>query len=392
MGASLFGTFMFVTAVIRSVQEVVNLNLPTTCTKFGGQFVASNEPAKLVAMLRSFTVLSVLTAICAVALVIGLFAYAPDRLMIGPELQNFVAIYAVGSVLFIFDGLCISVLRLHNRFKTESLVLIATDWVDFLLPSSAVLIYPGRLDLLLVAGALALLIKTSAYIVVTRISLRDLFRDESAAGRKLLHPHWPAIWRFILFNSPSNTIAMVARHGDVLLLGALSSAAQVAYYGIAKRLGYFVLRFTDPMMQSIFPQLSKLVSQDRKVEIRALLKRMTGLLSLPMLAGLVLVLPISEWVLALLYGEDYRLATRAMQILLVAGVGGAAFFWTLPAILSLGLVKLRLWLEGLTLLLGGLMGFVLVPQHGAAGMAFALLLSVMVSKAAQVIVTRMALR
>ena len=161
--------------------------------------------------------------------------------------------------------------------------------------------------------------------------------------------------------------------GDVLLLGALSSAVQVGFYSVSKKLAYSVLILTDPLVSSIYPQLSKLLAERKFAETRRMLFRITSITVLPAILFLTAMAFLNRWVIVTLYGAEYAPAAASFFYFLIASVVGVMTFWSIPLIQSLGLVGLRIKVYVVTILGGSLLAWWLIGQWQATGMAIALL-------------------
>jgi O-antigen/teichoic acid export membrane protein len=147
----------------------------------------------------------------------------------------------------------------------------------------------------------------------------------------------------------------------------------VAYYAVAKKLAYSVLVLTDPLMNSVFPQFSKLLAAKKFNEIRIMLNRMTRFSLAPAVAGLILSWLLSDWIIALVYGDEYSAAGRSFFWHSAGAIFSTVVFWSLPLVQSLGLVNQRLLAYCAAIAVGCVAAFLLIPTFLAAGMAMALL-------------------
>jgi PST family polysaccharide transporter len=205
--------------------------------------------------------------------------------------------------------------------------------------------------------------------------LRNELNPYISTPIRILEEEKKSIFGFIFGNSVGNSLKTVISQGDVLLLGVLSNPAQVGFYSVAKKLAYSILTLTDPLTQSIYPQLSKLIAERRFREIRRMLFKITGIAMIPGIVFLALTYFLNKWIIVTVYGIEYAPASDAFYYFLIGAVLGAATFWTLPLVQSLGIVTVRIKIYVMTIFLGSLLAYLLVPAMQSAGMSLALLVT-----------------
>lgn len=380
LGVELFGTLILIITVVQAIQELCNLNLPTALIKFGADYISSDSKHKAVAFTKASVIASILTACLSISIVVITFEYIYDWFVVVPGLHYAITLYAIAASLMLLTGLSSSLLRLNNKFRVASIAKMSADWIELAMIAGAILLVGDNLSILLPAIALALLLNALIYNGVSVWVLRGFLGSDIRVSLKVLKEDWLRIRTFILFNAPSNSLNMLMRYGDVLLLGALSNATQVGLFTIAKRLGLFVLRFTDPLYNSVYPQLASLVADRKFRETRIMLKRISTLLVFPVALMIAIIHFFGEEFIELIYGPLFREAVPAFEILLLAGGVTAVFFWIDALALSLGKVKQRLLVNVVSLSAGAILAIQLTPTYGAVGMAIGSLAIVLINK------------
>jgi O-antigen/teichoic acid export membrane protein len=359
-------------AFVEVIQECFDLNLGTAVIKFGADYRAENRPDKLVALVK----LSLLTY--AGLAVLSILAVAIASLLVqqatlgGPELQQFVILYAIVSATSFADSISSSLLRLHYRFRTNALVQMAGAFGDLALVTGTVLLFPRSLVPFLFAMIIA---KLADSVLTNGAAAAELWRDIRPWWRTpigTLKPHLKTIAGFALSNSGSRTLQILIDRGDVVLLGALTTHAHVGAYAIAKKLGQTVLRFTDPLTTSLLPQAASLIASRRIEEMRAMLVGMTKVFAVPAIAAALAVYLIREPLVVRLYGVGFASAADPFYIHFLRSLIIAVFFWNLGVVQSFGMVHLRFLFNIISLIVFAALGFAIVPAMGALGMAIAL--------------------
>ena len=376
LGVENFGVYILIITLVHTIQEFFNLNLGTALIKFGAEYKSSNNIEKLVALLKASFALAGATAIISVLFIAAVNQFAYEVFISQPGLHLYIQVYAIAASLSFFDYISISFLKLYFKFRLNSLVKILLDVLELGIIGTAVYLFPGRLSKVIVAAICALLVKGLIYNGVALWELRDVILPNLGARIASLRVDWRRIQAFVINNSASRTIHTLIFSGDVLLLGALAGPVQVGYYAIAKKLAFAILRITDPLSNSIYPQLATLVAEKRYADVTVMLKKVTSLLACLIVPIFTIALVLGEWIMTFIYGNEYRPAAISFVILLAAAGISAIFFWSTSLIFSLGRVDVRLKAYLLSLLVGGTLAYLLTPVYGATGLAVSLLVAV----------------
>lgn len=373
LGVELYGTFVLVLAFVMTTQEFFNLNLGTAVIKFGADYRGENRLDKLVALAKASAAACAGLAVLSVIAVAAVSTVAYDSVVGAPGLEVYVVLYAlVGSITF-FDSVSTGLLRLFYRFRLNSIVQMTTAVIDFVFVATVLFLFPHQLEPFLVAMILAKLLDSG---VINGAALWEMWGELKGSRRapiRLIREDRRTIGAFVLSNSGSRTLKTLMDRGDVLLLGALSSSQQVGLYDIAKKLAAVVLRFTDPLVSSIFPQISRLLAERRIGEVKRMLKKLTAGVGSAALPVLVAAYFLGEWVMVTLYGGEFAPGADVFVVHLASMLFAATIFWGLPLIHSLNLITERLRITAIMMGVGAAVGYLVAPAYGALGMAATLL-------------------
>jgi len=196
------------------------------------------------------------------------------------------------------------------------------------------------------------------------------------AGR-LVRLRWrvdPVLWRMLLRGAIPLSISLVlvaiVNRVDFIMLERLASIEDVGLYGAAYRVTNLLEKFPLLVMGTLYPVMSRLAVEDtarlRQVYQRAL-ARFAGI---GVALGAV-VIAVSPWLLALVFGDSFRAAAPALRWLVVSTVclylaltGGNLLIAVGRArdnVLALGAgAAANIWLN-----------IVLIPSRGIEGAAMA---------------------
>lgn len=371
LGVDTFGRFALLVAFVGIVQETLNPNLGTAMIKYGADFRAQGRLDKLVALLKASVGLYMVLGIASVCIVTGVMLATDGKVVGTKELHGLVVAYTAVAATSYFDSLSLSLLRLFDRFRLNAMLQVVASTLDFVLVAGVVIMFPKQLAPFVLATSIGKLLDSSIVNVAALLELRTYLRPHIHSKIGLLKADLKPIGDFVLSTSGSKTLYSVLDRGDVLLLGALTTAQQVGIYAITKKLAQVMLRFTDPLATSIFPQLATLVATRRMRELRVLLAGVTKVAAVPVLALLTVGFFLREPIIVGVYGSGYELAGDPFYIHLVASAFTAMFFWHVGLMQSTGAVRARLIITLMSLPVATGLAFILAPAGGATGMALA---------------------
>ncbi len=374
LGAELFGVYTVLVAFINFVMEICNLNLMTPIIKFGAQFKAENRPDKLVALIKS-SILATLAIALTSFLVICILTFTSYNTFIKtPGLEWFAIAYSIVSGFLLFNHINRGVLRLFFKFKINSIVQIIMDVIELLLVAVALFLYPKELKYFLIAILASRFVN---FIIPAIAAYRELLpelKDHLNAGISLIKDEFKTIRIFTINNSVARTVQSLINNGDILVVGMLAnSPAQAGYYAVGKKLAWAILTLFDPLTNSIYPQLCKLIAERQIKGISKMIIRMTALAAVPTLLFVTIAFFFSETIITFVFGKEYLQAAGTFSLLTVASLLYAVFFWLQPLLQALNMTAIRLWVSLVGLLTGLISAYLLIPVYGANGMALTMI-------------------
>ena len=375
LGPELYGNYNIIIAFVTTVQEFFNQNVGTPFIKYGAEFKINSENERFKALLKSMLLVSGITAVLSLIGVFILMVFFYHYFVKQPGFQVYIIIFAFGSLLIFFDSITISLLRLFDRFKLNSIIVIGVAFFEVLLITVILHFFPHDFHKFFLT---MVLIKLIGGIITNGVAFSELkgeIKDYIKVSIYSIRDKFNEIWKFTIQNSISRTLKTLMDNGDILLLAAFSSPTQVAYYAIAKKLAFSLLLLSDPVNLAVYPQISSLVSEQRYSAILEMLKNLTRLFAIPFFIVIIVIFSFRYEILQFLYGTEYRDAANPFVFLLIGASISLIFFWNLSLLFSLGRVDIRLKTSILTILIGFFIAYLLVPQYGAAGVAFSLMIS-----------------
>lgn len=375
LGPGVYGTYAIVVAFVGLVQEFLNLNVGTALIKFGAVYHTENRNDKLMSFVKSGLLVSFIMAVFSIVVIAILCAVSYDTFIDKPDLEWFIISYAVAASITYVNSISRAMLRLHYKFRMSSIIQMIMDVIETVAIAIAVYFYPKNLNVFFVAIIITRFLNGFICNLLAYYELKQELMPHLSAPMHLIRDERKSIWDFIFGNSIGNSLKTIISQGDVLLLGILSGPQQVGFYAVAKKLAYSVLTLSDPLVQSIYPQLSKLLAEKKYREMKQMLVKITSIALIPGLIFIVLTYFLNEWIITTVYGMEYLPATTAFLYFVIGAVLGATTFWTLPLVQSLGIVRIRIKVYIATIVLGTTLAYLLVPTMHNAGMSLALLIT-----------------
>lgn len=375
LGPELYGTFVIIISFVGIIQEILNLNLGTPLIKFGAELHARGDKKGLKALTKSTLFGSAVTYFLSIILTAAAATFFYGVFVKQPGLEIYLVAYAVAAGVAFFDSISLSLLRLYDRFKVNSIIQILMAVIETVVIIFAVLTFPNNFTAIFVAVIIAFAARSIICNAAAIWELAELFKGILSVNMSHIRSKFREIKEFVLLNSLGRTLKVVMDKGDVLIVGSLAGPKEAAYYAIAKKLAYSLLILTDPIGTSIYPQLAGLVAGGRFTEVRSLIIKTSKAIAVVISVFILLAFLFGGELLQLLYGSEYSGARTAFLTLLFSSGLGAVFFWDMSLIFSLGKIRMRFLANAVALLILLFLALVLSPGYGAFGVAISLLMA-----------------
>ena len=181
------------------------------------------------------------------------------------------------------------------------------------------------------------------------------------------------IIKFGKYSVGAATANLVTNTADSFLISYLSGPIQVAYYNSAKFIYKFYQSIPQVLDVTLYPYSSKLVLENRRSDLKVLYEKILCYLYLILLPLNLIAFYFSEPLLSLLYRGRYEGSYVILQILII--ISTFIPVTSMSSLLAFAENKPKNVLYGrlITLVIAIAAGLYLVPEHGAHGMAGALL-------------------
>ncbi|MCE7994798.1 MAG: oligosaccharide flippase family protein [Roseivirga sp.] len=374
LSASTFGQYVTILALTASLQAFFNLNIGTMFTKFGASYMMEKRNDKLFGLLKLSFLLTVLSLLVSVILLFFFIRFSYQLFIDQPNLEYHILLLAVAQGMTFIDYTSLSLLRLFYRFRQNSLITMLIITIELVVIIISLVVYSVDLETFLV---IIIIQKFASSIIFNGLCFWEI-RAELTGFRqaqiKLIKSDFKEIKSFITVNYGSRLVKTLIQQGDVLLLSAFATDYEVGIFGVGKRLGNAILSITDPLMNAVFPQISRMISGKQYKDLIAMIKQITSTVLLLGGAFLIALFFFRFDILALAYGNEFRDGGNVFFVISLSSVAGGIFFWYTSLLLNLELVVYRFKMY-IALLVGSLvLGLLIIPLYGAIGAAVTVLI------------------
>lgn len=369
LGSNLYGLYLLASTFVLTIQEFLNPNIGTALIKYSSEYKTQDQGQKVIAFIK----FSFLVAIAA-SLISLLFVFLATKVPVSffqqyEHLDVYLLILSITGSFASFDYVIASLQKIYDRFFLNSILRVISAAIELIGVFLSLRFYPQEL----LAILLSLMCSRAAGSIIMNIAaiwdLKAVLLKDIRVEIGQIRDQMKEIWSFILSNSASRTLQVLTNRSDVLILGTMAGAVQVAYYATAKKLAYSILVLTDPLFNSSYPQMALLVSEKRFAELKVMLINIVRILAIPISVFTVLTIVFRYSIIAAFYGYEYLEAANSFAVLVIAASLGAVFFWQLPIILAMGETKLRLKVNFYCFLCGIASSVWLARLCGAYGVA-----------------------
>jgi O-antigen/teichoic acid export membrane protein len=375
LGAAGFGLLALVIVFVNVFNQVVDIRLWETVTKFVAEFHERRQHGHARAVIKLVYLLDAGTGVLAFVLVVLLAPVAAERIFHRPEAAALMVCYSVTLLIGTVNQTSLALLRVFNRFTTLSIELVVSTAVRFV-ALALVASHSGAILPIIWTYVAVELVRALGLLVLGLRTTRRALAEPGPSGLGLLRPRLREFVGFSIHNSLTTWLAALIRQVDVLILAAFRGDAQVGYFRLAKQFAKLLLRLTDPVYQAIYPELVRLREQvDDLSEIRRFISQTMSRVLLLIVPATIMIGLGAPIIIEMTVGSEFLPAAAAVRIMAAGVLVNAALVWARPLALTAGrpVVSTIAFVVSAVVLVAG--SALLVPRYGFLGSAVTFLLT-----------------
>lgn len=338
LGLENYGILALVGAYQLTVGKLVTFNAWQAIIKFGSEALRANDHQGLRQLIKFGFSLDVGSAVVGTILAIVLSGPVIALLGWDQAVRPLLVLYSV-LVLFSLSGTPIGVLRLFDRFDLLSYTVVLSVLVRLVGVAWCLMTGQGLFGFVLVyliTGIAGQLYQVFASLwVLHKQSVNNIIRQPLRGIRS----RFPGIWDYVWTTNVTMTIRMLSREADGLVIAGLTNPSALALFKIAKQFSRVLPMFSEPLSQSIYPELVRLWAGDQRKQFFSLIKRTTLLTSTMAFSGWLVFIVLGKWIIILTFGPAFQDAYLVTVFYMLAMVVFLCCFALTPSMLAIGLVR-----------------------------------------------------
>ncbi len=323
------GAYFLAMSVVITGATVGSLGINHVAVRFVAESMGSNQYLRARHVVGKIVRIGVLGALAAAAIYLALGNLLGNGVFHVPALASATGLIALWIAAVALQGVMADILRGFQDIRLATIFSGPTTGIGNG-PASGILLavcvfvlwlVGGRTSLatvvLLAAASVGLCVLLASWFVADKVvSLPQQGDKDAIETRQLLHVAWPLLLTSLALFIQTQT--------DIWIVGAFLPPQEVAIYGAAARIVYFVAVPLAIVNSVVTPFISQLYTQGKKNELEAALRYIATLASVPGFLVASGFLLFGGPVLTLVFGDFYR---QAATVLAVLSIGLLVSVW-----------------------------------------------------------------
>jgi O-antigen/teichoic acid export membrane protein len=344
LGAEKLGMLVLIDAYVRIVDKLMNFQSWQFMIKFGSDALENRDVGGFKALVKFGTLVDSFTALLGFIVSLSFARLIGQWQNWSEEMIRFALIY---SSIIIFDvaGVPTGILRIFDRFKLFSIQKSITSSIKFV---GALIAWSCGYGLrgFLWVWMITEIVDYVSLTVMAWIELRKRgFARIWAEPLKGITKRYPGLWNFMISTNLTGSVKVGFRELDTLIIGKYLSFADAGLYKLAKKLCASLDRLTNPLYQSLYPELSRIWAKRDIKSFKHIVRQMVYLMGgLSLVTWLIFLFgghTIIRWIAGLEFAPAYWVT---VWYLLANGIAITTLPLA-PMILAMGKANLSFWIQ-----------------------------------------------
>ncbi|HLB45642.1 MAG TPA: oligosaccharide flippase family protein [Anaerolineales bacterium] len=371
LGVENYGAWGIVSSWVGLVAQILSFRLWETVIKYLSQFTLADDEPRALAILKlclfiDFTVAAVTFVVISASADMAARFVLQSR----PDGADLIRLEAFNVLAGVSMSVWVAVLRVFDRFRHISVYNVFSA-VAILVSWMAAFALGAGVGGIILATALVKIGQTLVLALLARRDLRRRFQENwLSADLGMLRGYRREIG-VMLFAMNVDALRKIATgNADMVILGWLATPAQAGVYRLAKQLASYFGRLTNPLYDTLYPEVARLYAAEGPARVRALVwKLMRGVL-VGLVASLAGAYALSPWLVPPIFGPEYVPAIPLFYILVLTNLW-VILLWAPSVLISAGKTRQLTTINTICSLLLLILLLVLTPLWGSTGAAVA---------------------
>lgn len=319
-----------------NIQSLLSFRMSELVVKYAAQFLAQGRKDRAGAVVKAAALVESLTSLTAFTLLLLLAPLAARYLAKEVDTAPLFALYGLVLIANLVYETSLGVLHTARQFKLQALGNLGHSLITAAIIGWAYFSGGGLVEVLLAFLFGKVFAGLWAAVAAARQASLLLGPGWWKVSLSLL-PDRREMFRFAVSTNLNQTINLVARNSETLMIALLRSPAEAGYYRLALSLINTVMTPIDPFISATYAEITRTIARREWAATLRVLKRVSliaGTWTVGM--GMILLL-LGWWLIPLIYTPELLPAYPAVIILLVGYGFANTFNWNRPLLLALGL-------------------------------------------------------
>lgn len=254
------------------------------------------------------------------------------------EILNLIQIYSF-SILFNLTGTSIGIIRVYNKFKYSSYINVFVNCLKFIFYLLSFVINLGMWYFIFVELVFnlisSILLISVTMIIILKNNLRGIFKTKLVWDKEFL--------KFNFYCNFMTTLDVPISHLTPFLINKFIGIEFISVYKVIEKIGGIVAKVATPLLNIIYPEISKKVSENKEMEAVSLVKRIfLFIISFGSLIVLFLFTTYKLWINILIpNGSRYAFNVLFYVVFVILKF---SFVGVYPLFISLGHIKHNIYI------------------------------------------------
>lgn len=259
---------------------------------------------------------------------VGTYINIPDSYIFITQIFSF-------SILFNITGTATGYFRSIDKYK----VFLYSDIWSILFKISGILFcffYYPSIEAFLLVILVSYIIKT---LYLNYLLIRTKLQEIWFSDTKLIRSKFNDIYNFSIITSLTNGFDILFRQGDILVVSMFFGTQCTGIYKMVKTFSSLISTITGPLSIVIYPIVSELIKENKQKELISLTLKSIIYLSFVGIIGFGLFLLIEEYLIKILFREEYLNSIHYLNIYILITIISVIFMILHPITNLIGLHK-----------------------------------------------------
>jgi len=338
LGPQNYGILALVLVYELTIGKLVAFEAWQAIIKFGSEALHAGDYTGVRQLMKFGFALDIASAIVGTALAMALAG--PVIALLGWDLsvRPLMILYSM-LILFSLNGTPIGVLRLFDRFDLLSYTAVVSAVVRLAGVAWCLLTERGLFGFVLIylfTGVIGQLYQLFASLwVLKKQNVSGIVRQPLRGIRR----QFPGIVDYVWTTNLTMTVRMLSREADGLFIAGLTTPAALGLFKVAKQFASVLPKFSEPLSQSIYPELARAWAARDRRRFVSLIKRTTLFTAAAAFGGWFAFFLAGRWIIRWTVGPAYQDAYWVTVFYLLAMVIFLCSFALTPSLLAMGLTR-----------------------------------------------------